>query len=264
MSRLSYLTRKSLISSIMAVTALAIGQPGLALQYNPPNRGAPSNTWDAGSRTGPCGNLTAVQPTQTNWGETLMAHPTFGIYVSEPAADLTFELRDERSQEILHRVTFEQIQGPGISLYTLPDTVLALESDQYYRWQVSLNCEQFNTDRIQYTGDRQSGGMIIRRVASEELQASLETTADDEKPALLAANGLWYDMVHSLLMQQVHQIETETEQWTEAWQKLLVHPMVQLNNLMDATLVDCCLAVSCLTPSSSDSESSDTVLSAPR
>ena len=262
MSRQSYLTHKVLISSITALgTIVTMGLPVMALQYNPPNRGAPSNTWDAGSRTGPCGHLTAVQPTQTNWGETLMAHPTFGIYVSEPAAALTFELRDERSQEIIHRATFEEVKGPGISLYTLPDTAPALEVNQYYRWQVSLDCEQFNTTNIQYTGDKQSGGLIVRRGVSDELHHSMEATADDEKPALLAANGLWYDMVHALLMQQFHQ--SETEQWTESWQTLLGHPMVQLNNLMDATLVDCCLAVDCLETDPLEASPSNSALAAP-
>ncbi|MBE9065662.1 DUF928 domain-containing protein [Leptolyngbya cf. ectocarpi LEGE 11479] len=262
MSRLSYLAQKSLISSVLvssvaALTTLSVGLPVLALQYNPPNRGAPSNTWNAGSRGG-CIDLTAVQPTQTNWGETLMAHPTFGIYVSEPATNLTFELRDERSKEILHRVTFDQIDGPGISLYTLPDTAPALEPDQYYRWRVSLDCAQFNTDKIQYTGGKESGGMIVRRALSDELQTHLETMADAEKPALFATQGLWYDMVHTLLMQPSHQ--AETEQWTDSWQSLLAHPMVQLHNLMEATLVDCCLAVDCPESGLSETGSSDAAL----
>ncbi|MEM7064442.1 MAG: DUF928 domain-containing protein [Cyanobacteria bacterium P01_B01_bin.77] len=250
MSRLSYLAQKSLISSVVALTTLSLGLPVLALQYNPPNRGAPSSTWNAGSR-GDCIDLTAVQPTQTNWGETLMARPTFGLYVSKPATNLTFELRDEQSKEILHRVTFDQVEGPGISLYTLPETAPTLEPNHYYRWRVSLDCAQFNIGQIQYTGEKESGGMIVRRLASDELQTHLETTADDEKPALFASQGLWYDMVHSLLMQQGHQ--SETEQWTDAWQNLLAHPMVQLSNLMEATLVDCCLAVDCLSPSETGS-----------
>lgn len=242
MSRLSYLTNSPLIGLIATLTTLTMGLPTWALQYNPPNRGAPSNTWNAGSRTGPCGNLTAVQPTKTNWGETVRSHPTFGIYVSEPASNITFELRDEQTQEIIHRATFDQVEGPGISLYTLPDSLPALEPDQYYRWQVSLECEQFNTANIQYTGDKQSGGLIVRRVVSDELESSLDTATEDEKPALFATHGLWYDMVHALLMQQSHQ----PAQWTDAWQQVLVHPMVELNNLTEATLVDCCLAVDCL------------------
>lgn len=257
MSRLSYLIQTALISSVAALTTLTMGLPVLALQYNPPNRGAPSNTWNAGSR-GDCIDLTAVQPTQTNWGETLMAHPTFGIYVSAPATDLVFELRDERTKEILHRATFDQVDGPGISLYTLPDTAPALEPSRYYRWRVSLDCAQFKTDNIQYTGEKESGGIIVRRETSDELQTQLETIADDEKPALFAAQGLWYDMVYTLLLQpSSHQ--AETEQWTDAWQNLLAHPMVQLTNLMEATLVDCCLAVDCLEASPSETRSLDAV-----
>ncbi len=267
MSRLSYLMSALFISPL---TVLGMGQPGLtqalaqsqllvALQYNPPNRGAPGSTWNAGSRTGPCGDLTAVQPTKTNWGETLKSHPTFGIYVAEPATNLIFELRNERSQEIVHSVTFAQVTGPGISLYTLPDSVPALEPNQYYRWQVSLDCEQFNTANIQYDGDKQVGGMVMRQLANDELQAQLATVPDTDKPALLAAHGLWYDMVHVLMVQHLEQSTTETETvepwmetWKNNWQAIVSHPMVQLTNLMDAVPIDCCLAADCPSATSSD------------
>lgn len=251
MSRLSYLVSALLLSPI---TVLATGLPGIALQYNPPNRGAPGSTWNAGSRTGPCGDLTAVQPTQTNWGETLEERPTFGIYVSEPAADVTFELRDERSQEIIHTATFEQMDGPGISLYTLPDSAPALTAGQYYRWQVSLDCAQFNTAIIQYTGTREDGGIIMRQAISEELQTQLATVTDADKPALLASHGLWYDMVHALMVQRMEKTdrETRTTEWSNGWQTLVTHPMVQLTNLMDAVPIDCCLTADCPRSNSND------------
>lgn len=248
MSRLSYCISALLISPI---SALSLGLPSLALQYNPPNRGAPGYTRNAGSRTGPCGDLTAVQPTQTNWGETLVERPTFGIYVAEPTTDLTFELKDERSQEILHRATFDHVAGPGISLYTLPDTAPALEPNQFYRWQVSLECEQFNSEHIQYTGSKTAGGMIVRRLASDPLPTTLATATADEKPALLASHGLWYDAVHALLLQSLEHPETET--WTDAWQTLIAHPMVQLNHLTEAVPIDCCLAAAC--PETADTAS---------
>ncbi|MEM9266833.1 MAG: DUF928 domain-containing protein [Cyanobacteria bacterium P01_F01_bin.13] len=257
MSRQTYATCfKALFISPIALLGFglpSLGQPLMppqrtALQYNPPNRGAPGYTRNAGSRTGPCGDLTAVQPTQTNWGETLERHPTFGIYLAESAVNLTFELREESSQEILHQVTFDQIEGPGISLYTLPDTAPILEPNQFYRWQVSLDCEQFNTPNVQYRGVKRAGGTIFRRLVSEQLQTTLSTAAETEKPSLLAANGLWYDTVHTLLLQRLHQ--PDTERWINDWQNLLIHPMVQLNNLMEAAPIECCLASSCVEPKS--------------
>ncbi|MEO0867461.1 MAG: DUF928 domain-containing protein [Cyanobacteria bacterium J06642_11] len=241
MARLSSLPQTCFILATVIGTVLPLGRPARALQYNPPNRGAPSRTWDAGSRTGACGNLTAVQPTQTNWGETLQERPTFGIYVSEPAQNITFELRQERTQEIVHQATFAQVDGPGISLYTLPETAPALAANQPYRWQISVECAQFSTDNIEYTDSRQADGIIFRRVASDELTANLVATPETEHPALLAANGLWYDTIHALLLQQAVE-PAEPDAWTQAWQTLLLHPMVQLNKLMDATLVECCLS----------------------
>lgn len=235
------MTALSLLAPAMGQSVL---QPELAaVDYNPPNRGAPSQTRNALSRAGLCGDLTAVQPTQTNWGETLAARPTFGIYVNAPATKLKFELKDESSGEILHQAIFEQITGPGISLYTLPDTVPALEINRPYRWQVSLECEQFSTIQARQRGTKTSDGMIVRRAPDEALQTALASTSDNEKPSLLAANGLWYDTVHALLTWRLTFPETET--WTPQWQGLLAHPMVQLDNLMEAAPIDCCLAADC-------------------
>lgn len=239
MSQLFYALRLVSWLAIFTTVSAALAQSSAAIQYNPPNRGAPSETRNAASRTGRCGDLTAVQPTQTNWGETLRAYPTFGIYVSAPATNLTFELKDERSKEILHRVSFAQIEGPGISLYTLPDTVPALATNRLYRWQVSLDCTQFNTAHVQHTGTKTSDGVILRRAVSDELQTVLDNAASDEKVSLLATNGLWYDTVHTLLMEQFNQSGPET--WVAQWQSLVSHPTVQLDTLMDATLLDCCL-----------------------
>ncbi|MFG6096284.1 DUF928 domain-containing protein [Leptothoe sp. ISB3NOV94-8A] len=252
MAKQQYSTRLiSLFAAPVAALSLftpAMGQSALqpeltAVNYNPPNRGAPSHTRNALSRAGLCGDLTAVQPTQTNWGETLAARPTFGIYVNAPATHLTFELKDESSGEILHQANFEQIAGPGISLYTLPDTAPALEVNRPYRWQVSLECEQFSTVQVPQRGMRTSDGMIVRRAPGDELQTALAATSNNEKPSLLAANGLWYDTVDALLTWRLTFPETDT--WTAQWQSLLTHPMVQLDHLMEATPIDCCLAADC-------------------
>ena len=221
-------------------------QPGLAsVQYDPPNRGAPSETRNALSRAGLCGNLTAIQPTQTNWGETLREHPTFAIYVDAPATNVTFQLEDKMTGETLHQTIFDQVTGPGISLYTLPKTAPALETNRQYRWQVSLDCEQFSTPQIPQRGTRASDGTIVRRPLSDEIQTALATTADNEKPAWFAANGLWYDTVQALLTWQLTYPDTET--WVDQWQGLLAHPMVQLDELMEATPIDCCLTADCPT-----------------
>ncbi|MEM9904316.1 MAG: DUF928 domain-containing protein [Cyanobacteria bacterium P01_D01_bin.44] len=205
----------------------------VALRYNPPNRGAPSLTRNAGSRTGLCSDMTALQPTQTNWGETLEARPTFGIYVAEPVSSLTFELKDILSGEIIHSTTFETIEGPGVSLYQLPETAPPIEPDRLYRWQISLYCELTGkTDK--------ADGVIMRRMASDEFQAALETTPEADMPTLLAENGLWYDTVKTLLMQRLSQPEDET--LMTAWQALMQHPVVQLDNLLEAEPLECCLA----------------------
>ncbi|MEM9487265.1 MAG: DUF928 domain-containing protein [Cyanobacteria bacterium P01_F01_bin.116] len=240
MSQLFHALRLVSWLAISTTVPAVLAQSSAAIQYNPPNRGAPSETRNAASRTGSCGDLTAVQPTQTNWGETLKSHPTFGIYVAAPATNLTFELKDERSKETLHRVIFDYVEGPGISLYTLPDTAPALEPNQLYRWQVSLDCTQFNTVHVQHTDTKTSDGVIFRRFASDELQTTLGTVTSDEQVSLLAANGLWYDTVHTLLIERLNQPGTET--WVTQWQSLVSHPTVQLDNLMNAVPLDCCLA----------------------
>ncbi|MEO1399855.1 MAG: DUF928 domain-containing protein [Cyanobacteria bacterium J06635_1] len=263
MIRLQHLTQK--VSAVFPIGLLlmgAVGQPAfagltdslgsstlVALRYNPPNRGAPSLTRNAGSRTGLCSDMTALQPTQTNWGETLDARPTFGIYVAEPVSSLTFELKDILSNEIVHRTTFETINGPGISLYQLPDTAASLEPDRLYRWQISLDCELTGkTDK--------ADGVIMRRVASDELQAALDATPESDMPTLLAEHGLWYDAVKTLLRQRLNQSENET--LAADWQQLMQHPVVQLDNLLEAEPIECCLAHVPSPPSADTSTSADT------
>lgn len=239
MSRLSCFAKTFLISSITACSTLfSMGLQALALEYNPPNRGAPPNTRDAGRREGFCGDLTAVQPAGTNWGATLLERPTFGLYVAEPAKNLTFTLKDESSDEVLYTAELGDLEGPGISLYTLPDDAPALELDQWYRWEVSLECEQFETELTPNQSIKQVGGVIVRQ-ADDELQTALANTTAAERPNLLAINGIWYDAVHTLMVQWMQQPDSET--WQNAWQTLIEHPAVLLlEDLQDTMPIISC------------------------
>ncbi len=227
MSRLSCFVRTFLMSAItVCSTVLSSELQVLALEYNPPNRGAPPNTRDAGNREPFCGNLTAIQPSKTNWGATLLERPTFGLYASVPVRDLTFTLKYEGSDESLYTTTLGDLTEPGISLYTLPDDAPALEIDQWYRWEVSLECGQFDTENIRNQSIKRVGGVIVRQAVDNELQAALTDAAADEKPNLLAMNGIWYDSVRALMLQWMQQPDSET--WREAWQTLIKHPTVLL------------------------------------
>ncbi len=196
--------------------------------YNPPNRGAPGRTRDAGSRS--CG-LVALVPTQTHWGETLEPHPTFWFYVANPAERMVFELRDEMTGESVFTTEFAALAGPGIGSFALPKTAPALESDRLYRWQLTLDCPHTDSDPT-------VNSIVVRRQADPELAAKLQTALPTERVDLLATHGLWYDTLTDLA--QLRTSDPQNPEYAEAWADLLQHPIVGLDDMVEIPLIPCC------------------------
>lgn len=196
--------------------------------YNPPNRGAPGRTRDAGSRS--CG-LVALVPTQTHWGETLEPHPTFWFYVANPAERMIFDLRDEMTGESVFTTEFAALAGPGIGSYVLPDEALALESDRLYRWQLTLDCPRTDSDPT-------VNSIVVRREVDPELTEQLDNALPEERINLLATHGLWYDTLTDLA--QLRASDPQNPELETAWVELLQHPVVALDDMVEMPLIPCC------------------------
>lgn len=203
------------------------------VKYEPPNRGAPGETQDLGSRP-LCKKaeipFTAVSPS-TNWGETQESHPTFWLYLPYQASSIRLILRDEPTQEELYRTTFAVSDRDGIARFQLPETAPPLEIDRLYNWQFDFICDAENRSRFRVRG------LIVRRTSPENLQTQMSGATPQERIALLAERGFWYDALTSLADQRLSASDPSLE---AGWASLLGHSSVGLEELSEKPLLDCC------------------------
>lgn len=201
--------------------------------YNPPNRGAPGETQDAGSRPAcPTSEIpfTAIAPA-TNWGETIASHPTFWLYLPYAASSVELTLSEEGQQQTVYRTSFETAAA-GIGQFTLPDDAPALEPDRLYRWQFTFVCDAETQSHFQVTG------IVVRRSPTAQLVQQLQTASPKEQIVLLAAEGFWYDALDQL--NQLRRLNPTDETLESSWESLLQHPVVGLEDLLSAPLTECC------------------------
>ncbi|MEO1391630.1 MAG: DUF928 domain-containing protein [Cyanobacteria bacterium J06634_5] len=207
-------------------------------QYQPPNRGAPGRTQDAGSRP-LCPKVekpfTALSPS-TNWGETLEAHPTVWLYIPENTHSVRLILRDEPTQTEIYRTTFPLTAQKGIGRFSLPAEAPPLDPNRLYNWQFDLICDAENSSRFRVSG------IVVRREPSEALKTQLQAALPPARVNLLAAEGLWFDAVTALAQQRLASPQESTLQ--TGWESLLHHADVGLNQFSGEDVLECCEAIS--------------------
>lgn len=202
-----------------------------SIPFNPPNRGAPGQTRDAGSRPlceTPELPFTAIAPT-VNWGETTAQRPIFWLYLPYEAGDVELFLRDEQTQEEIFRHTFEVRDAGGIHPFSLPPEAPILEPDKLYNWQLDYVCNPDTGTKFRATG------LIVRRQPSEELAAAIATATPREQAMLYAEAGLWYDALAKVAA--LHHQFSDDPQYAEDWASLLTHPIVELDDLVDVPIL---------------------------
>lgn len=203
------------------------------VEYEPPNRGAPGETQDLGSRP-LCKKVaipfTSVSPS-TNWGETLESHPTFWLYLPYQASLVRLILRDEPTQEELYRTTFAVSDGGGVARFQMPEDAPSLEVDRLYNWQFDFICDAENRSRFRVRG------LIVRRSSQGDLQTQLSGATSQERIASLAERGFWYDALTNLAEQRLTSSDPSLE---AGWTSLLGHSSVGLEELAEEPLLDCC------------------------
>lgn len=203
------------------------------VEYNPPNLGAPGDTRDAGGRPfcqTPERPLMALSPSQTNWGETIDAHPTFWLYIPEMPGSIALVLTDEQTQAEVFRTQFDDVPQGGMVRLPLPETAPPLEVDRLYRWQLQFVCNESADARFQVNG------VIVRRSPPPSFLADLETASPRQRVQLFAAHGLWYNALTELA--DLRLAEPENDQYQRDWADLLSHPSVALDDLIAEPLLN--------------------------
>ncbi len=197
------------------------------LNYEPPNRGAPGTTQDAGSRPG-CPEteipFTALMP-NTNWGETRSDRPQFWVYVPNGAAIVEWVVMDSQGA-IVEEVEVEVETAPGILGLAWPEESPGLESGEFYQWQAYFLC---SPDESEAYGSVQ-GSFMRREVAEDDIPDSSR-----DRLVWLAAEGLWFDVLSELIAQR--QDNPDSEQLEADWRSLLSDPVVNLEILIDQPIL---------------------------
>lgn len=198
----------------------------VAVDYEPPNHGAPGDRQDAGSRPG-CPDVetpfTALIP-ENNWGETMRERPTFWLYVPGEFPNkvtVVLVLREETTQNEVYRSRFQVNSGMIVGL-ELPENAQELEVDTHYSWRFALFCSPRESDFLSVSG------VVVRRELDLEQQELLATATPRGRVAYLATWGLWYDTLTELAALRR---DGDSPELAQDWANLLGDPEVQLDPL---------------------------------
>jgi hypothetical protein len=178
------------IAGSIGISGSATAGPKLNVE----NRGAPTLTAGAASRSGNSATLVAVQsPSQKTL--TAATAPTVFIYISNTnASEGIFVLKDQNDNDI-GRITVALPEQPGIIRIQLPETMMseALQVGKEYQWvfsPVSSNQSGINTTFI--------NGWIERIELSPTQVSRLNNTDPLAAVDLYAEAELWQDALATL------------------------------------------------------------------
>ena len=245
------LTLSLLSASLSAkLQATPIGSNLVSINYTPPpppDRGAPGNRGEGASRgcTSSAGHpLMALVPEQTLnaapgaasitqvWGLTSTSHPRFWFSVPYDPANVSaieFVLQNDQEQTI-YRTPIPVPPTPGILAVQLPSTVSGLEINKQYHWffKVRVVCESNQTAMLEYVE-----GWVQRTQLDQGLSDRLTHATLQQRTALYAANGIWYDALTTLA--ELKLAQPEDRAIAQDWADLL--KSVGLGNLATQPLI---------------------------
>ncbi len=143
--------------------------------------------------------LTALIP-ESNIGITVAEYPTFFFYI--PKANLErverveLAIVDKNNNLIYEKELSLKLKYPNrivsIDLSNSP-SLPALKVGESYYWIFSVGF-----DEVDRSGDAYVQGWIKRVSLDSTLQHKLDTALPQEKPAIYASNGIWFDALTSL------------------------------------------------------------------
>jgi hypothetical protein len=209
----------------------------LQLTIDLPPEGSPGDRKPAGGRgclpelKNPNEPLTALVP-YSNFGLTISSSPIFWFYFpDEPTDNIKAEFVLQNIQKKnLYQSEINLINTPGIIKIKLPQDTVSLEENQSYFWQFKVICLGKVSDKIEEV-EILSGA--IKRVPSPSDFSKLSLA---EKVVYSAENGLWFDLVTSLI--ELRSTNPNEELYNNYWHNLW--ETVDLEYIETKSLVDCC------------------------
>ena len=198
--------------------------------FTPPRgRGIPFNRQGGATRGEVCfqggGTVTALVPPSIV-GQTGTAYPTLVWYMPKSSAsNVELVLQDAKQQEIYSsKYTLAKsadgvvVGTPGVMSLPLPAfaNLSPLEIDQEYYWKLRLICPSDSSDS---SNDIVVGGSIVRVKPDSTLTQNLQRATPQDRVALYANAGLWYETVATLV--ELRRDRPTDKDLEQAWNKLL-------------------------------------------
>lgn len=221
----------------------------------PRDRGAPGSRSSAASRG--CGDnnqtLIALVPayqqtvSQANqaavtmttvWGLTDMERPSLLFFVPYDAsliANMEFVLQKQINNidKTIYRASQTPPKSSGIISVSLPETITPLESEIMYHWflKVKVKCNPQQPSQLYYVD-----GWIQRSNKNPTLTALIQQAKPQQKVAIYAEKGIWYDAIATLA--QLRLANPKDTTLLANWTSLL--NSVGLESLANQPFTDCC------------------------
>lgn len=234
---------------------------GLEIEFkSPPGNGEPKESDIAGTR----GNclpkdsdglnvqdndqsilpLTPVLPATSDRrfyypGLTISEHPTLFIFVPQTSATTAqFSLSDENGNQELYEATFPLTNTPGIISIQIPEfPEKSLEVGHRYSWGFSLVCPS-DSSISDSSGNPTIFGIIERTEISANLVSAIDSDDSLNNALLYAQMGLWHDTLMTLV--RLRKLQPDNLILAAIWQDLLKADSVNLNDIAEQPLIDCC------------------------
>jgi|GEM_PF-1533365 hypothetical protein len=228
-------------------------QVGGGSYFTPPQlhpRGRSTGTQRPGGSKGDCPvvepPLTALipQPDQA-WGLTTQEYPTYWFYIPYTADQIhsirfdLWKISEKSKREKIYSSNLNLSNIPGIvSINPRPPEaaiVLSNEAEEnIYEWILIVNCD--DPDTPGGGNQRRVEGTIVRYNLPE-----LDSTALDfsslKTAQLFAEKGIWYD---ALTIIGNLRRQSDSDELKKAWQQLLESESVQLEDITDQPIQNCC------------------------
>lgn len=138
-------------------------------------------------------SLVAITP-RTNLSYTREAHPTFWFSMPETtdAKAVEFRLFNE-ADDMVYRTPIQSGSAFGITEFRLPETAIALNANENYKWVLTLACNNGSSAPILGLE-----GQIRRIEVSSEFTQQLASASPAERIQLYQGAGLWHEQVTEL------------------------------------------------------------------
>lgn len=166
---------------------------------------------------------------------TLSEQPTFLVYVPQTSArEAEFVLTDANNTREAYYATFPLPSTPGIVSIKLPANQLPLETGKVYKWSFAIKCNARGGD-----GNPVVVGWVKRIAPNPTLVKALDQATPLERAALYGENGIWQELLTTLV--ELRHSQPENSTLKSIWENLLESEPVKLSReISQAPLLECC------------------------